>query len=72
MQAFGRYWTHLPADEAAAVARMVVERAVSEPDTATSAGSMNQVEFTSPSVRTYSYVRRWFAADLKRVTGIGV
>jgi hypothetical protein len=52
VQVFGRHWTEFPADEASAVARMVVERAVSEPDVATSAGYMDEVQFSSTRQNT--------------------
>ncbi len=52
VQVFGRHWTELPADEASAVARMVVERAVSEPEAAMSAGYMIEVQFSSTRQNT--------------------
>ena len=52
VQVFGRHWAELPVDEASAVARIIVERALSEPDTATSAGYMNEVQFSSTRQNT--------------------
>jgi hypothetical protein len=52
VQVFGRHWTEFPADEASAVARMVVDRAVSEPDGAMSARYRNEVEFSSTRQHT--------------------
>ena len=52
VQVFGRHWTEFAAGEASAVARMVVERAVSEPDAAMSAGYMKEVQFRSTRQNT--------------------
>jgi hypothetical protein len=52
VQLFARHWTEFPADEASAVAHMVVERAVSEPDAAITAGYMNEVRFSSTRQNT--------------------
>jgi hypothetical protein len=49
---FGRYWAEFPRDEASSVARTVVDRALSQPDAATSAGYANQVKFTSARQNT--------------------
>ncbi len=52
VQVFGHHWEEFPADEASGVARMVVERALAEPDRTMSAGYMNEVEFSSARQNT--------------------
>jgi hypothetical protein len=47
VQLFGHYWKEFPVEEASAVARMVVDRAVAEPDTRTSSGYMNEIHLSS-------------------------
>lgn len=47
VQLFGHYWKEFPVEEASAVARMIVDRAVAEPDAGTSCGYMNEIHFSS-------------------------
>jgi len=48
VQLFGYFWKDFPFEEASAVARMIVDRAAQQPDTGTSAGYGNEIQFTSP------------------------
>ena len=47
VQLFGAYWKEFPVEEASAVARMAVDRAVTEPDTETSSRYGDEIYFSS-------------------------
>lgn len=47
VRAFGQHWKEFPVEEACAVVRMIVDRALAEPDGGTSAGYMNELHFSS-------------------------
>jgi len=52
VQLFADSWKELPADEALAVARMIVAQAAEEPDAGGSAGYSHEIHFTSPRQAT--------------------
>jgi hypothetical protein len=48
IRVFGFFWKEFPVDEAITVAHEIVDQALKEPDTGTSAGYMNEIHFSSP------------------------
>jgi hypothetical protein len=52
VQFFGHFWKELPAEEALAVSRVIVDRALEMPDIETSAGYANELHFSSARQNT--------------------